>query len=222
MSLSVEPVVLRLNLIPAQLASVVPNPGYKLVDNSLIYKKNTAMTYGVVRKTLIGKRELNTVIIPAMDAQNGTYFITMPNSDIVVSALFELCQYSITYSDMTADIINPNPESYTINSSIVLEDATKEGYNFLGWYDQDGNRILKISNRTGNLVLTPMFQLIEVEEEPDDPAVTPPGDEPGNTPSDKPSEKPSDMAAVTECPFSPFPYAIHRSPHYFYGGESNR
>lgn len=159
------------------ILSVVPNPGYKLVDNSLIYKKNTAMTYGVVRKTLIGKRELNTVIIPAMDGQNGTYFITMPNSDIVVSALFELCQYSITYSDMTEDMVNVNPDTYNINSIIELTEPVREGYKFLGWFDADGNVVTRIVGRTGDLVLTPKFELIEEEEEPNEPGQP---DEPGD------------------------------------------
>lgn len=176
--------------------NVKPMEGYQLVPGSLTYKRADAAVPLSLGKGMLGRNNLTlkTEELPLAPVyvSDGVYVLTMPSSDIIINAMFEICEYTITYSDMTADIINPNPESYTINSSIVLEDATKEGYNFLGWYDQDGNRILKISNRTGNLVLTPMFQLIEVEEEPDDPAVTPPGDEPGNTPSDKPSEKPSD------------------------------
>ena len=150
------------------ILSVIPNPGYKLVDNSLIYKKNIT-TYGIIRKSLYGTRELNTVIIPAMDEQNGTYYITMPNSDIVVSALFELCQYNITYSDMADNIVNVNPETYNINSVIELSEPVREGYKFLGWYDTDGNLVTRIIGRTGDLVLTPKFELIEQEVEPEKP-----------------------------------------------------
>ena len=174
--------------------NVKPMEGYQLVPGSLTYKRADAAVPLSLKKAMLGKNSLSlkTEELPLTPVyvSDGVYVLTMPSSDIIINAMFEICEYTITYSDMTADIINPNPESYTINSSIVLEDATKEGYNFLGWYDEDGNRILKISNRTGNLVLTPMFQLIE--EEPDDPVVKPPGEESGDTPSDNPSDNPAD------------------------------
>jgi uncharacterized repeat protein (TIGR02543 family) len=101
----------------------------------------------------------------------------MPNSDIVVSALFELCQYSITYSDMTEDMVNVNPDTYNINSIIELTEPVREGYKFLGWFDADGNAVTRIVGRTGDLVLTPKFELIEEEEEPNEPGQP---DEPGD------------------------------------------
>ena len=143
------------------ILSVVPKPGYKLVDNSLTYKKQGAMTYSRIRTTFTNRRELNEFVIPAIDAASGTYLITMPNSDIVVSALFELCQYNITYSDVAEDVVNTNPDSYNVNSIIELTDLVREGYNFLGWYDAQGNLVTRIVDRTGDLVLTPKFEIIE-------------------------------------------------------------
>ena len=154
------------------ILSVIPNKGYKLVDNSLVYKKETPATFTALRTTFLNRRELNEVMIPAMDLESGTYFITMPSSDIVVSALFEICQYSITYSDMATGVINVNPDSYNVNSSIELEDPVREGYTFLGWYDAEGNKVTKIEGRTGDLVLTPRFEL-NAEANPDDPNAKP-------------------------------------------------
>ena len=143
------------------LLSVVPNKGYKLVSNSLTYKKDAPTTFSAIRTNLLARKELNEVIIPAVDAENGTYIITMPSSDIVVSALFELCQYNITYSDMADGVVNVNPDSYNVNSIIELSEPVREGYVFLGWYDSEGNKVNRIVGRTGDLVLTPKFELIK-------------------------------------------------------------
>ncbi len=166
--------------------NVKPMAGYQLVAGSLTYKKAEAATPLSLSTGILGRSSFalasEDIALTPVYVADGVYIFTMPANDIVINATFEICQYTITYSDMTADITNPNPESYTINSNIVLEDATREGYNFLGWYDADGNRILKIANRTGDMVLTPMFQLIEAE--PDTPIVTPPAEDPTVDPDD--------------------------------------
>jgi uncharacterized repeat protein (TIGR02543 family) len=108
------------------------------------------------------------VVIPAIDTDNGTYLITMPSSDIVVSAMFEICQYSITYSDMANGVINVNPDTYNVNSNIELAEPVREGYTFLGWYDSEGNKVTRIIGRTGDLVLTPRFELNSETTKPDD------------------------------------------------------
>lgn len=157
------------------ILSVIPNKGYKLVDNSLVYKKETPATFTALRTTFFNRRELNEVMIPAIDAENGTYLITMPSSNIVVSAMFELCQYNIIYSDMAPGVVNENPDSYNVNSSIELAEPVREGYTFLGWYDSEGNKVTKIEGRTGDLVLTPRFEL-NSDANPEDPDKNPDGD----------------------------------------------
>jgi len=149
------------------ILSVQPRDGYKLVSNSLIYKKNNVAGLTLLNGARTFARDIDSFIIPPVDAGAGTYLFTMPSSDIVVSALFELCQYNITYSDITEDVVNTNPNTYNVNSEIVLADAQRPGYNFLGWYDADGNRIVKIVGRTGDMVLTPMFELADNSPEGD-------------------------------------------------------
>ena len=141
------------------ILSVTPKEGYKLVSQSLTYKKDSTSTYSLTNRRQIVQKAADTVIITPVDEENGTYIFTMPASDIVISASFELCQYKITYSDMADGVINPNPDSYNINSEIVLAAASRQGYKFLGWYDASGNKIVKISGRTGDIVLTPKFEL---------------------------------------------------------------
>lgn len=142
------------------ILSVVPRAGYKLVDNSLVYRKNEPQTYSLMRSTPMMTRESNEFIILPADAANGTYLFTMPNSDIIISALFELCEYTITYSDVPSDVTNNNPESYNLYSDITLSGLSRDGYRFLGWYDTEGNMITKIVGRTGDLVLAPRFEYV--------------------------------------------------------------
>lgn len=172
------------------ILSVQPRDGYKLVSNSLIYKKNNVAGLTLLDGARTFARDIDSFIIPPVDAGAGTYLFTMPSSDIVVSALFELCQYNITYSDITEDVVNTNPNTYNVNSEIVLADAQRPGYNFLGWYDADGNRIVKIVGRTGDMVLTPMFELADNSPEGDiNGDNNNPGDDSGN---ENETNKPSD------------------------------
>ena len=89
--------------------------------------------------------------------------------------MFELCQYNIIYSDMATGVVNENPDSYNVNSSIQLVEPVREGYTFLGWYDSEGNKVTKIEGRTGDLVLTPRFEL-NSDVKPEDPDKNPDGD----------------------------------------------
>lgn len=63
--------------------------------------------------------------------------------------------YKITYY-LDGGVNSPNnPETYKTISNITFEDATKDGYNFAGWYKEASfiNEIESISNYFGNLSL---------------------------------------------------------------------
>lgn len=49
------------------------------------------------------------------------------------------------------------------------------GLTFLGWYDSEGNKVTKIEGRTGDLVLTPRFEL-NSDANLEDPDKNPDGD----------------------------------------------
>ena len=58
--------------------------------------------------------------------------------------LYALWSYSITYEGVT-DGANPNPSSYTGEREIELQDLIcKDGYEFLGWSDEQGDDIKTI------------------------------------------------------------------------------
>jgi uncharacterized repeat protein (TIGR02543 family) len=62
---------------------------------------------------------------------------TMPAFDGTLYALYTPIEYAITYN-LDSGANGVNPEIYTIESdTIVLDEATKSGYSFDGWYTDD-------------------------------------------------------------------------------------
>lgn len=91
---------------------------------------------------------------------NGKIISSIPkgiNDDITLDAIFEPTQFEIKYNVDGAT--HTNPTTYTIESEIVLNAATKDGATFINWTDSKGNVITKIEKgTTGNLVLTANFE----------------------------------------------------------------
>lgn len=152
------------------LMSVLAEEGYELVPESLVYKKdNSRTTYGLTRGMALMSRELDTLPLQPVNEEAGTYLFTMPESDVIVYASFRLREYNIIYENVTEDMINPNPDKYNINSNISLVAVEKEGYTFEGWYDVDGNKVDTIADRTGDIILIPRYEAVEIEPVPEKP-----------------------------------------------------
>lgn len=75
------------------------------------------------------------------------------SSESIVSSQ-EAATYSITYNlDGGTNAAN-NPSNYVTGSTFSFLDPTKEGYEFTGWFDNNGKRIMGITpETTGNLIL---------------------------------------------------------------------
>ena len=78
-------------------------------------------------------------------------------TDININAKFEKEIYKITYELNEGINDSDNPTEYTVEDSIILKEATKEGYTFEGWYENEkftGDKIEQIGpNKTGNVKL---------------------------------------------------------------------
>jgi len=79
--------------------------------------------------------------------------------NIVLTAKWEgLIEYTITVNVNGGTLPEGEaiPETYTVETSdITLPTPTKDGYDFIGWYDGENNKIEKIANgSTGNVELT--------------------------------------------------------------------
>ena len=72
------------------------------------------------------------------DPQELYDFTTMPARDFTLYAAWELVTYDIVYN-LDGGVNGSNPSGYTIESdTITLVDATKRGYEFLGWFSDSG------------------------------------------------------------------------------------
>ena len=67
------------------------------------------------------------------------------NGDVTVVAKWETVSYNITYNLDDGVNNEANPATYTILDEVVLSNPTKEGYDFLGWVDADGNAVTGIA-----------------------------------------------------------------------------
>ena len=94
------------------------------------------------------------------DSQKVTSIPAGSFGDIVLTAKWTATNYTITYLNLK-DNTNPNPTTYTVADTIVLDNLCaggyaegRSGYKFLGWYVGD-EKITEISaGSTGNLALT--------------------------------------------------------------------
>ena len=69
---------------------------------------------------------------------------------------YDPIEYKIEYTENGGVNDPTNPKSYTINDRKEIKPATREGYEFKGWYEDEnfkGNPIVLIENRTGNIHL---------------------------------------------------------------------
>ena len=77
---------------------------------------------------------------------------TMPAEDVTVKAQWKVVNYSITY-DLDGGTVKGNPNSYTVESNIALNNPTKTGYTFAGWSGtgiSGTEKTVTIKNATGN------------------------------------------------------------------------
>ena len=86
---------------------------------------------------------------------------TLGAENIIVDAIYTPIPYTIRYEN-TKDAVHDNQTSYTIESeSITLENLSKTGYIFEGWYDENDNQVTVISKGSlGNIILTAKWTTI--------------------------------------------------------------
>ena len=73
--------------------------------------------------------------------------------------------YTVTYDLVGGENASDNWSVYSYGNEIQLQDATKEGYKFLGWYDELDNKVTAISiDNTGDVVLKAKWE--EINDNP--------------------------------------------------------
>ncbi|MFI3330139.1 MAG: InlB B-repeat-containing protein [bacterium] len=82
----------------------------------------------------------------------------LKDGKITIMASITKNNYSINYSLNGGINHADNPTSFMYGSSVVqLNDPTKEGYEFAGWLNQDGEIVKSINGITSNVILTAMW-----------------------------------------------------------------
>lgn len=77
----------------------------------------------------------------------------------------EAITYTISYELNDGTNNNNNPSSYTIETpTITLQDPTKSGFDFVGWFDENGNKVTEITtNSYGDRTLYAEWTEIPIE-----------------------------------------------------------
>ena len=83
--------------------------------------------------------------------------------DMTLTATWTVNAYSIEYNNMDGALnAESNPASYTIeDDTIVLQDASRVGYDFVGWYDGEQEVTEIATGSHGDIVLTAKWQIAE-------------------------------------------------------------
>ena len=129
--------------------------------------KITANTYSAKSgETIILYNEVNngySFLHFLVDGEYSDESFVMPNHDVEISAEYETIEYNVEFSNEEYNYSHfNNIRNYTVESeTIVLNDASREGYTFLGWYTDEKrtNRIDQIEKGSfGNLTLYPEWE----------------------------------------------------------------
>ena len=97
------------------------------------------------------------VTVPANPAKDGYEFVEwnpelpaiLPAENATYTAQWKTVTYTITYNLNGGTNASSNPTSYTVETdTITLANATKKGYTFLGWYDENGDKVTHVPSGT--------------------------------------------------------------------------
>ncbi len=125
-----------------------------------VYKGNEIVNLPTAFK--VGTRFIGWHKLPNLSDEVITK-IENTSSNLVLYAEYENEIYTITYDGAEE---HDNPHTYVVSDdNIYLEDAIKEGYDFLGWFNKAGQQISVIESGTiGNIYLIAKFEPIIDEE----------------------------------------------------------
>jgi uncharacterized repeat protein (TIGR02543 family) len=88
------------------------------------------------------------------------YYFVMVDKDVLVKAVFEPIVYNISYIDEGQ---NANVKTYTVEDDITLVDPIREGYKFLGWVNEEGDKVINLSGNIGDITLKAIWEDLNPE-----------------------------------------------------------
>jgi len=75
----------------------------------------------------------------------GEYTITQPDYNVYVEYYYNPIKYNITYELNGGTNSSSNPSTYDVLYGEFFYSPSRDGYKFLGWYDDDGNEISSVN-----------------------------------------------------------------------------
>lgn len=126
-------------------------------------------------KTILGTQEykynddITDIVFPSNPVREGYVFLgwdielpnVMPANDIIISALYEITQFTISFNSMGGEINGDTQVLVNYNESVTLPLPIKEGFTFLGWFDGESSNASHITNSSAfksNLTLYAKWQ----------------------------------------------------------------
>jgi len=133
------------------------NGGENAAENPSSYTIESSITLLPAEKTdydFIGWYSENEFLTEITEIPSGS------TGNLTLYAKFEIKTYSITYEG-TKDADNLNPTSFiAVHETIILEDLSVPGYDFLGWYDGE-TKVTEIPESVkADVVLTAKWKVI--------------------------------------------------------------
>ena len=106
------------------------------------------------------------VVTPSTHEQKGYTTYSCKKCDYsYIDNITELLKHNIKYNLDGGENSPNNPTTFTIEDYIILEAPTKEGYGFLGWFDNDNNLVQVIEIGTNHDVeLTAVWKALFIIE----------------------------------------------------------
>ena len=81
------------------------------------------------------------------------------SGNLTIYAKWTLITYSITYILDGGTNNENNPATYTVEDVIELQDPSRTGYGFAGWFDSENNEVTELNHTTGAITLTATWTL---------------------------------------------------------------
>lgn len=89
-------------------------------------------------------------------------FDKMPSSDLVIYAKFDENLYTVTFDSNGGNLIAPLTRSYL--SNLVLPTPVRDGYKFLGWYDENDNLVSSPYIVVEDISLTAKWEILGYDD----------------------------------------------------------
>ncbi|BDD00650.1 hypothetical protein PEPS_29300 (plasmid) [Persicobacter psychrovividus] len=142
--------------------SYVLNGGENHADNPAIYNADSDFSLQPATKsghTFVGWYATEDFSGDQVEQISGAEL----SGDIILYAKFTIIDYTVSYELNGGVNDDNNPADYNIESeTFTLLPATKDGYNFNGWFDNDDNKIEEIAKgSTGDISLNAQFTIID-------------------------------------------------------------